>query len=123
MRNLLAPPLSVYRQRKLERRIFGGDGGAGEGLFFIKSPIDREILRIIASSGMGWDHVSVSRADRTPIWDEMDRVARLFFEDHEAAMQLHVPPIDHINLHPYTLHIWRPQDVDIPRPPSNMVGF
>jgi hypothetical protein len=38
-------------------------------------------------------------------------------------MQLHVrPPADHVNNHEFCLHIWRPLDVDIPRPPSVMVG-
>lgn len=79
-------------------------------------------LRVIAAAGMGWDHVSVSRADRTPTWDEMEYAKRVFFKDDETAMQLHVPPSDHVNCHPYCLHLWRPHDVAIPRPPAIMVG-
>jgi hypothetical protein len=37
-------------------------------------------------------------------------------------MELHVPIAEHINLHPNCLHLWRPQDVEIPRPPAYMVG-
>jgi hypothetical protein len=36
-------------------------------------------------------------------------VKRLFFRDDETAMQLHVPASDHVNQHPYCLHLWRPQ--------------
>lgn len=79
-------------------------------------------LRVIASHGMGWEHVSVSLAHRTPNWGEMEHVKRLFFHDDETAMQLHVPPSEHISIHPYTLHIWRSQTEAIPRPPSIMVG-
>jgi hypothetical protein len=79
-------------------------------------------LRVIASHGMGWDHVSVSLAHRTPTWREMEHVKRLFFHDDETAMQLHVPPCEHISCHPYTLHIWRSQTQPIPRPPAIMVG-
>jgi len=69
-----------------------------------------------------WDHVSVSRANRCPNWPEMEHVKRLFFQDTETAMQLHVPAADHINNHPYCLHLWRPHGVEIPRPPAIFVG-
>lgn len=69
-------------------------------------------LRVIASDGAGWDHVSVSAPGRTPTWDEMERVKRLFFRDDETAMQLHVPPAEHVNLHAHCLHLWRPQTSD-----------
>lgn len=79
-------------------------------------------LRVIASSGEGWDHVSVSLPGRCPNWPEMEYVKRLFFKDSEAAMQLHVPPDDHINCHPNCLHLWRPLKGEIPRPPAILVG-
>jgi len=100
----------------------GGEGDDFGGCFKVKSAIDNGELRIIASSGLGWDHVSVSRANRCPNWPEMEQVRRLFFADHECAMQLHVPVEDHISVHPNCLHIWRPHDVEIPRPPSMMVA-
>lgn len=70
-----------------------------------------------------WDHLSVSTATRCPTWEELEHVKRLFFKPDECAMQLHVPPRDHVNNHPYCLHIWRPIDVPIPRPPAIMVGL
>ena len=78
-------------------------------------------LAIIASWADGWDHVSVSRKDRCPTWEEMETVKRLFFAEDETAMQLHVPPTDHINVHPYCLHMWRPHGGHIPLPPKGMV--
>lgn len=69
-------------------------------------------LRVLAANGAGWDHVSVSRPDRCPTWDEMERIKRLFFKPDETAMQLHVPVSEHINHHPNCLHIWRPQTAD-----------
>ena len=99
-----------------------GPGDDREGAFTLASPIDRAQLRIIASADMGWDHVSVSRQNRPPNWAEMSFVKRLFFKEDETAMQLHVPVDDHVNFHPNTLHLWRPHDQEIPRPPSNMVG-
>lgn len=98
-----------------------GVGDDFGGCFRLRSIIDGGDLRIIANNGSGWDHVSVSRANRCPNWPEMEQVRRVFFQDHETAMQLHVPPTDHINLHAYTLHMWRPHGVEIPRPPAEMV--
>lgn len=115
--------LDGYRDRS--RRIIEHYGWAGDGtcgVFSIPSPIDGGMLRIIASSGEGWDHVSVSRPNRCPNWPEMDHVFRLFFKDDEDAMQLHVPRRDHISHHPFCLHLWRPHDTAIPRPPADFVG-
>lgn len=113
--------LAIYRDTEWERRM-GGVGNDIGGAFKVRSPIDGGELRILATSGEGWDHVSVSRANRCPNWPEMEHVKRLFFREDEAAMQLHVPPSEHINCHPHCLHIWRPHDVVIPQPPAWMVG-
>lgn len=91
------------------------------GAFVLLSPIDKRHLRVIATNGKGWDHVSVSLANRCPRWSEMEHVKRLFFRDDETAMQLHVPSDDHISYHPYCLHLWRPHGAEIPRPPAIMV--
>ncbi len=80
-------------------------------------------IAVIASTNDGWDHLSVSiDAPRCPSWAELEWVKRLFFHDHETAMQLHVPPADHVNIHPFCLHLWRPQAINIPRPPQWMVA-
>jgi len=92
------------------------------GVFGVRSPIDRSPLLVIASIGAGWDHVSISRKNRVPNWAEMEYVKRLFFEDNETAVQYHVPPSDHVNMHRFVLHLWRPQNVEMPRPPAVLVG-
>ncbi len=101
---------------------FNGADPAIAGLFGMRCPDTGGVLRIIATSGDGWDHVSVSLENRCPTWTEMEFVKRRFFHDDETAMQLHVPPADHVNYHPFCLHLWRPLVGSIPRPPSIMVG-
>ena len=88
----------------------------------VRSPIDGAAMRVIATNGYGWDHVSISRTNRTPNWPEMSAVKDLFFLPTETVMQLHVPDAEHINCHPYCLHLWRPQEVEIPAPPWFLVG-
>ncbi len=96
----------------------GIDGGA----YLIRHNPTNVQLRVIASHGGGWDHVSVSLPKRCPNWTEMEFIKRMFFGADEIAMQLHVEPKDHISIHSNCLHIWRPQNAEIPMPPSLMVG-
>lgn len=105
------------------RKFFGDVGDHTCGVFTVLSDIDRQPMRAIASSDMGWDRVSVSRHNRCPNWPEMCQVKALFFAPDETALQFHVPESDHVNNHPYCLHLWRPQRGEIVRPPSIMVGI
>lgn len=95
-------------------------GDAKNGYFEIEH--EGNLFRAIASDGEGWDHVSISLPDRCPTWAEMEYFRERFFEDHETVMQLSVPRADHINRSPTCLHLWRPQNDSIPRPPGWMVG-
>lgn len=122
MRNLRLLDTFRITDRKLLEMWGGWAGDETCGAFMVPSRVDKAPLRVIASSGEGWDHVSVSRANRCPNWGEMEQIAALFFKDDETAMQLHVPRAEHLNLHPYCLHWWRPHDTPIPRPPSTMVA-
>lgn len=82
---------------------------------------DGAVLRCIAAKGEGWEHVSVSLADRIPSWDEMCRVKALFWEPEDCVMQLHPPQSQYVNCHPNVLHLWRPEDQPIPMPPRRFV--
>ena len=77
---------------------------------------------MIASEEMGWEHVSVSRSDRSPTWEEMCQVKDLFWDDTDCVIQYHPPKSDYVNNHPYCLHLWRPIGIELPRPPSFFVG-
>ena len=103
-------------------KLYGGPGDDKNGCFSLKSKIDGKPLLCIVSIDLGWEHVSVSRNDKCPSWNEMEHIKRIFFKDDEAAFQLHVPVKEHKNLHPYVLHIWRPMCGIFPMPPSYMVA-
>lgn len=92
------------------------------GAFTYQSPESpKDVLRVLADVGEDWDHVSISLVNRCPTWGEMEYIKRMFFEEHETAMQLHVPPAEHINNHRYVLHLWRPRKVAIPIPPREAI--
>lgn len=120
MRNLHL--LDAYRvTSRAVINYYGSIGDHASGVFHVPSPISG-MLAVIASADDEWEHVSVSRMNRSPNWPEMCHIKSLFFRDDETVMQLHVPPEDLVNVHPYCLHLWRPLKADIPRPPSIYVG-
>lgn len=116
MRNL------VHLERR-RIRPFGGD--AHNGAFGLVAPGTRATLHVIATTGGGWDHISVTVAGerRCPFWPEMAWVKDQFFEPGEAVMQLHPARSQYVNNHPFCLHLWKPQAIEIPLPPVTMVGI
>ena len=99
-----------------------GWGNKEGGYFAVFSPVQAgKKLRIIASTGMGWDHVSVSLPHRIPTWKEMDYIKRLFFNPDEVVMQIHPAESKHVNNMEFCLHLWRPQNENIPLPPLELI--
>lgn len=89
-------------------------------------------LRIIASDGSdwpeelgrpAWEHVSISRRDRCPTWEEMAQVKAWFWDAEDLVLELHPPRSRYVNQHPFCLHLWRPIGVEIPLPPAITVGL
>lgn len=60
------------------------------------------------SDGSTWLHVSVSRTDRCPTWDEMALVKDEFIGTDVYAIQVLPPRERHVNLHSFCLHWWMP---------------
>ena len=121
MRNLLQ--LEINKFRRIDKEVYDRYGEFGDehnGVFEI--PYRTDTLRVIASCGEGWDHVSVSMKNRIPNWYEMEFVAKLFFNSNEVAIQYHVPSGKHINIMENCLHWWRPHlPLQIPMPPLDFV--
>lgn len=97
-------------------------GDATNGCFVVPLKHQQK-LRVIASDGLGWEHVSVSRSDRCPTWDEMCQIKDLFWDEDDCVVQYHPPKEDWVNNHPNCLHLWRPIGVEMPRPPAILVGI
>lgn len=80
-------------------------------------------LNFIFSYQLGWEHLSVSMPSKTPTWDQMCMMKDIFWNKDEVCIEYHPREEDYVNNHPHCLHIWRPTDVEIPTPPSILVGF
>lgn len=115
------PNLSVERFRVRTGELASSRFDGNNGAFHI--PHNGGHLVVIASDGEGWDHVSVSLRDRCPTWEEMCFVKNLFFEDEECVIQYHPPRSVYRNHCETCLHMWRPQDVEVPLPDPIMVAL
>lgn len=96
------------------------------GAFKLPPVIGNRRFFVIASDGMGWEHVSVHCFDgnknRTPAWDEMCHIKDIFWDEEDVVMQLHPRKSQYVNIHENTLHLWRPIGAMIPEPIPIMVG-
>jgi len=106
--------LEIYR--RVHRSLGDSRGQSTYGYFEVYG------LHIIASTGGGWDHVSVSLPDKIPSWNMMKAVRELFFKPEETVVQIHPPKDREVNCHPYCLHLWRKQGFEMPLPPTEMIG-
>ncbi len=119
--------------RNTDHPMLGTSASDGNnGAFEIESPEPGWRLMLICSDGGEWEHVSIHAyrgqgvlskgQQRTPNWREMVYVKDLCWDDEDVVMQLHPKKSDYVNMHPHTLHLWRPLAAEIPTPPSVFVG-
>jgi hypothetical protein len=109
-----------YRLR--EGPLASDESYGNNGAFVLPGLHGWKPLAIIASNGLGWEHVSVHALDAsgrecTPTWSEMCRAKDAFWDSEDIVMQLHPRRSEYINEHPHVLHLWRPVGQEIPQPP------
>ena len=108
---------------KYRIKALSSESDGNNGAFFVKFLKTNVTLKVIVSDGMGWDHVSVSLPRRCPNWEEMSFIKDLFFSEEETVVQFHPKKTEYVNNHPYCLHIWKKQNVEIDLPPSILTGI
>lgn len=74
------------------------------------------------SPGWPWEHVSVSFRDRTPTWEEMCWVKRMFWGDDETVIQIHPREADYVNAHSNCLHLWKKAGEVVELPPKKLIA-
>ncbi len=123
--------MKVPEKYRFKKGMMGSDSSYGNnGVFVIPHyKISFYEINCIVSDGMGWQHVSVTisstqrKVERCPTWEEMCYVKSLFWDNNETVIQYHPPESEYVNNHPYCLHLWKPDNVQLPLPDSLMVGI
>ncbi len=116
----------VIEKYRVSSGPYGSDASYGNnGAFtFLRSGVQ---FAIIASDGAGWEHVSVhlikAGKPETPSWEDMCFVKSLFWDEDDCVIQYHPAKSQYVNLHPNTLHLWRPVNTGFPIPNKIMVGI
>lgn len=125
MRNL--NELNRFRDVGAEIKLAKCPGNENNGVFRININKNQQFL-ILASTAMGWEHVSVSIKkasrsvkDRCPTWEEMKKIKEMFFLPSEWVVEYHPAIEKNISISNYCLHLWRPKEIDLPIPPESMV--
>lgn len=97
----------------------GTDGGCGE-LY-----LGKVVGSVVWSNGGGWEHVSFAPYNRRvlPSWHDMCRIKDMFFYEEETVVQYHPAKSEYVNNVPNCLHLWRPLEIELPKPPSFFVGL
>ena len=93
----------------------GDDGGRGVLKYRCTE------LRFQYSWGLGWEHVSISCKDRCPTWNEMCFFKDIFWGPTEWCVQYHPADSDYVNLSKTCLHIFKPTEVELPKPMVCMI--
>lgn len=80
----------------------------------------RNGLKVLVSTapfedGREWMHISLSRNDRIPNYDDVKFVKNTFAEGR-FAYQIFPPLSQNINIHEFCLHLWVPLTGELPLP-------
>lgn len=70
------------------------------------------VSQAVEQDGKRWLHVSCSRRDRLPSWEDLGDVKAAFLGDEVLAIQVLPKKSQYVNLHPFVLHLWRCLDSD-----------
>ncbi len=109
----MRPIEEIQNNRNIDVRQRTPDGGAGTIV------VNGKKCTLVFSWGGGWEHVSIAPYDKkTPTWEDMCKVKRMFWEDDEAVVQIHPKREDYVNRKKNCLHLWRPIDQELPLPPK-----
>ena len=72
------------------------DKEGNNGAFLFK--LDGKRITIIASDGLGWEHVSVSLdKKKCPNWNLMCKIKDIFWDEEDAVIQYHPRKQDYVN--------------------------
>ncbi|BAS55289.1 hypothetical protein NIES2135_54380 [Leptolyngbya boryana NIES-2135] len=94
----LPPGVIVIEHHDLGRA-YRIESGQGKGMLVLADVA-------VKDDGKLWYHVSFSRGDRIPDYEDRALIKRLWFGDDKWAFELLPEASNHVNIHPYCLHLW-----------------
>jgi hypothetical protein len=65
---------------------------------------------VMVTKDAGLYHLSLSRKDRLPSYDELKQARYQFLPDVPYVVQIFPPQEDFVNVHDFCLHLWEPKD-------------
>lgn len=94
------PTVLPQNWRMIDQGIDGAGYKSRNGFtVFISCCIERD--------GKHWVHLSVSRRDRIPNWEELVKIKEIFLGKEAEAIQVLPPRSKWVNFHPNCLHLYQ----------------
>ena len=91
---------------------------------YYNDPVSRKRYWCKFTKAQGWEHVTVAGVNhKVPDWDIMCKVKDIFWNEEECCIEYHPRKSQYINNNEYCLHIWRPLGVELPEPPTILLGL
>lgn len=112
--------MKVPEKYRVRTGFMKSDESYGNNGFFI---IPKLNVKVIASDGGGWEHVSVSliAGHGLPTWNTMCKVKDMFWGPNETVVQYHPKQSEYKNF-AEVLHLWKKSGSEYELPPSIMVA-
>lgn len=76
-----------------------------DGWLFIHNDGRTVIVTCTPFEGHEWVHASITRPSETPTYEDLKLLHKAVFGDG-WAYQVFAPTVEHVNIHPFALHLW-----------------
>lgn len=64
------------------------------------------VVSTASFDGVEWTHASMTGPERVPTYEELCQLHRAVWGESGYSYQIQVPADQHVNIHPYALHMW-----------------
>ena len=83
-----------------------------DGIACIKGNLIVIVSQGKEQDGKEWRHVSLSRRNKYPPYEEIKRIKNIFIGSDEKAMMIFPKETNHVNIHQYCFHLYSCIDGD-----------
>ena len=93
---------------------------------YYTDPVTRKRYWCKFTKAFGWEHLAITpqpQRNKVPEWDVMCKVKDIFWDEEECCVEYHPRKSQYINNNEVCLHIWKPLNIELPEPPTILLGF